>query len=71
MLRRDFLLTLAALATKTKKLKQVKIQLVPPIGIYKHDANIVVQQIQRGFSFWSDVSNVEFCMLLVSATLKY
>jgi len=60
MLRRDFLLTLAALATKTKKPKKVKIRLRSPITMHKHDTANVIAQIKRGFSFWSDVSNVEF-----------
>lgn len=66
--RRQFLLASAAIvagqstahAARTKKPKQIKIRLVPPIGMYKHDTANVIAQIKRGFSFWSDVSNVEF-----------
>ena len=60
MLRRDFLLTLAAIAAKDKKPKVVKIRLRSPITMHKHDTANVIAQIKRGFSFWSDVSNVEF-----------
>ena len=72
MLRREFLITAALLAARPKKPKppkQIKICLVPPIGMYGHDPVNVIMQIKRGFSFWSDVSNCEF--LYVTGRANY
>lgn len=44
---------------KPKPPKQVKIRITNP-AIYRHGTESVIAQINRGFSFWSDVANVEF-----------